>query len=91
MLDLIWEPDAVEQFDGVIDYIAVRNASASMRMRTLIGDRVQQLRKFPEIGRPGRVAGTRELVVHPNYIVIYQVTPDAIDILRVLHARQQYP
>ncbi|WP_307139206.1 type II toxin-antitoxin system RelE/ParE family toxin [Duganella sp. Leaf61] len=41
--------------------------------------------------RPGRVAGTREIVVHPNYIVVYQVCPNVIEIIAVLHSRQQYP
>ena len=41
--------------------------------------------------RLGRVPGTREHVVHPNYIVVYQVGDDVIDILRILHSRQQYP
>ncbi|WP_354043151.1 type II toxin-antitoxin system RelE/ParE family toxin [Devosia sp. UYZn731] len=39
---------------------------------------------------PGR-CGTRELVVHPNYIVVYRVLTDQIDIVSVLHARQEYP
>ena len=46
---------------------------------------------MPYLFRPGRVAGTREQVVHPNYIVVYQVGNDVIDILRVLHSRQEYP
>jgi toxin ParE1/3/4 len=40
--------------------------------------------------RPGRDPGTREAVVHPNYLIIYRVG-DVIEILAVLHARQQYP
>jgi plasmid stabilization system protein ParE len=44
----------------------------------------------PFIHRPGRVTGTREAVVHPNYILIYRVA-EQIEILAVLHARQQYP
>lgn len=46
---------------------------------------------MPYLFRLGRVTGTREHVVHPNYIVVYQVGHDAIDMLRVLHSRQQYP
>jgi plasmid stabilization system protein ParE len=38
-----------------------------------------------------RIPGTRELVVHPNYLVIYRVAASAIEIINVLHARQQYP
>ncbi|MGN6653381.1 type II toxin-antitoxin system RelE/ParE family toxin [Trinickia sp.] len=41
--------------------------------------------------RTGRVAGTREVVAHPNYVVVYRVTGTAVLVLRVLHARQQYP
>lgn len=46
---------------------------------------------MPYLFRPGRVPGTREYVVHPNYIVVYQVGDEMIDILRVLHSRRQYP
>jgi plasmid stabilization system protein ParE len=46
---------------------------------------------MPYLFRPARVAGTREQVVHPNYIVLYLVGTDVIDILRVLHSRQEYP
>jgi toxin ParE1/3/4 len=41
--------------------------------------------------RAGRVAGTREALVTPNYLVIYRVTANAIEILAVKHTRQQYP
>lgn len=45
----------------------------------------------PYLHRPGRIAGTREAVVHPNYIVIYQVSVAEVVVLAVLHARQRYP
>jgi len=51
----------------------------------------QSLPLMSYLFRLGRVPGTREHVVHPNYIVVYQVGDDVIDILRVLHSRQQYP
>ena len=41
--------------------------------------------------RTGRVTGTREAIVHPNYLLIYRVDEDAVVITAVLHARQQYP
>ena len=39
----------------------------------------------------GKVPGTREIVAHPNYIIIYQVSENTVDVLRVLHSRQQFP
>lgn len=41
--------------------------------------------------RPGRVAGTREALITPNYVLIYRVHADVIEILNVKHTRQQYP
>ena len=41
--------------------------------------------------RPGRADGTREAVVHPNYLLIYQVVSGTIEIVNVVHARQNYP
>jgi plasmid stabilization system protein ParE len=43
------------------------------------------------MGRPGREAGTRELVAHKNYILVYDVTADMVRVLRVLHAARQWP
>lgn len=43
-----------------------------------------------ELHRPGRIPGTREAVVHPNYILIYRVA-EIIEALAVFHARQPYP
>jgi plasmid stabilization system protein ParE len=41
--------------------------------------------------RAGRVEGTREAVVHPNYIIVYRIGTEAVEILDVLHTRRQYP
>ena len=41
--------------------------------------------------RPGRAPGTREAVVHPNYILVYRVSAEAVEIVSLVHARRQYP
>ena len=51
----------------------------------------ERLSEHPFLHRPGRVTGTREIVVHPNCLMVYRVTADAVEIVNVLHSRQQYP
>ena len=75
----------------IIDFIEQRNQSAAQNLHAAIVHSAESLPLMPYLFRPGRVAGTREHVVHPNYIVVYQVGDDAIDILRILHSRQLYP
>ncbi len=61
------------------------------RINNLIKTSVEKLPAYPHLHREGREPGTREAVVHPNYIYIYAVHEDSIHILRVLHSRQHYP
>ena len=75
----------------ILDYIEQRNATAAQNLHAAIVQSAENLPLMPYLFRPGRVPDTRELVVHPNYIVVYQVGSDVIDILRILHSRQQYP
>ena len=75
----------------IIDCIEQRNTLAAHDLRAAIVQSAESLPRMPYFFRLGRVPGTREHVVHPNYIVVYQVSGDVIDILRVLHSRQQYP
>lgn len=86
-----WSDEATTDLVEIIDFIEQRNAAASYSLHAAIVQSAENLPLMPYLFRPGRVAGTREHVVHPNYIVVYQVGDDVIDILRVLHSRQQYP
>lgn len=86
-----WSEEAATDLVEIVDYIEQHNAEAARSLHAVIVKSVENLPLMPYLFRPGRVAGTREHVVHPNYIVIYQVGIDAVDILRVLHSRRQYP
>jgi toxin ParE1/3/4 len=78
-LNLRWLPEAERNFTSQIDYVADRNVSAAIRMGDLIEAAVSRLSDFPESGRIGRVADTRELVVTGTpYVVVYSVSQDAI-------------
>lgn len=86
-----WTDEATTDLVEIIDYIEQRNSLAAEALHTAILRAVEGLPSAPYLFRPGRVPSSRECVVHPNYLVIYQVGTDSIDVLRVLHARQEYP
>ena len=90
-LPVRWSAKALEDIEAMATFIAQDNPAAADRMTDLIFDAADKLGTGPYLYRSGREAGTREAVVHPNYILIYAVQPEAIRILRLLHARQQYP
>lgn len=85
-----WRPLARAQLGEILDYIGDRNIVAASELYQNIQAATSAVPQHPYLYRFGQVRGTREIVVHPNYLVVYRVT-DRIEILTVLHARQQYP
>lgn len=90
-MQIVWRPEAQTALIDLISYIAQHDPAASRRMLARIVESVEPARQYPNIGRIGRASGTREIVAHPNYIVIYRVLNDTVEVVDVLHARQQYP
>lgn len=87
-----WLPQAVRNLDAQLAYIGDHNPVAAIEMGDAIEAFVGRLADFPESGRPGRVPGTRELVVMGTpFIVVYRIEPAALVILRVLHGAQRWP
>lgn len=91
MLTLVWREAARRDLKRIITYIAERDLSAAERLGDAISACAERLPEHPFLYRPGRVPGTREAVVHPNYILIYRVSVDAVEVLAVVHSRQRYP
>lgn len=91
MLELVWEPLAVEQLAGIIGYIAPHNFAAAERLERQMHAKVELACHVPGMGGLGRVGETKEIVAHPNYLVVYRVTDERLYVIRVLHSRQQYP
>jgi addiction module RelE/StbE family toxin len=88
---LEWREAARADLLAIIDYIADDNPDAAQRLKDDIEAKASKLLDRPRIYRAGRVAGTREMVVRSNYLVIYTVDVETITVLRVLHAAQQWP
>lgn len=89
---LEWSVFALEDRDGIFDYIEEDSPRAAVVVDGRIRTQVRQLLQFPETGRLGRVDGTRELVISQTpYIAAYRINGDTVRILRVLHGAQQWP
>lgn len=86
-----WRPEASASLRKILSYIAERNLIAALNLGKEIERATSALPDHPYLYRLGKVAGTRELVVHPNYVIVYRVTISSIEIIDVLHSRQQYP
>jgi toxin ParE1/3/4 len=75
-----------------ITYIAADSPSAAISVGDAIDVAMARLAEFPEIGRPGRVSGTRELVIaRTPYVAVYRLFKGGIQIIRLLHGAQRWP
>ena len=90
-MKLVWSPESEADRLSIFKHIAADNPTTAFDMETLFEDRAEQLLDFPDIGRLGTLADTRELTVHPNYRLIYEVAEDTVRILNVIHARREWP
>ena len=87
-----WLDSAEENIDAIADYLDPLNSDASRRTLSRIDTAVARLKGYPFVGRPGREAGTRELVVSRTpYVVIYTIEADRVAIMHVIHGAQQWP
>lgn len=91
MRELFWTHEARQDRDAIYDYIEADNPAAALSLDELFSKNAGYLLEHPGLGRPGRVKGTRELVAHPNYILIYDLVGDYVRVLRVLHAARRWP
>jgi addiction module RelE/StbE family toxin len=87
-----WLRRALKNLDDEAAYIARDDVEAATRMVERIASAVDQLANHPALGRPGRVPGTRELVISGTpYIVPYRVRRDVVEILRLFHGARKWP
>jgi toxin ParE1/3/4 len=89
---LEWSAFALSDREGIFDYIEADSPRSAIRVDEAIANAAERLIDFPESGRPGRVTGTRELVLTGlPYILAYIVREDVVRILRAIHGAQQWP
>lgn len=86
-----WKKQAICDLITIGQHIAKDSSANAENILDLIENRVKPLAAHPNLGRIGRKRGTRELVAHENYVVIYRVLAVNIEILRIKHSAQQWP
>lgn len=91
MLPISWSAAALDDLNSIIGYIADVDVHAALAMHDQIENSVLPVSDYPYIYKPGRVPGTREIMAHPNYIIVCEVRTDHVKVLAVMHTRQEYP
>ena len=87
-----WVRLALNDLREIDTFISKDNPLAAKKVLAIIWETAQLLKEHPQIGRPGRVAGTRELVISDTpFIVPYRVISNEIQILRVIHGARNWP
>lgn len=92
---LTWNELALSDREAICDFIAQDNPLAALELDEHFEAEAELARRNPLLYKPGRKRGTRELVAHPNYVMVYLPTKKEggydVEILRVLHTAQQWP
>ena len=91
-MQIKWLRTALKNLDDELEYIAREDYALAVKIYAHIQDAVDNLKQFPQSGRPGRIFGTRELlIVRYPYIIPYRVRGDVVQILRVFHTSRKLP
>jgi toxin ParE1/3/4 len=89
---IVWSPRATEHLAHLRAYIARDNPKAANRIAGTLLEAAERLAELPNLGRPGRVAGTRELVVPGTpYVIPFRLRGDRLEVIAVFHGRQKWP
>ena len=88
---VIWTPEAEQDRTDVWDYIATDNPHAAARMDELFSEAVSRLAEHPKLGTPGTIPGTRELIPHDSYRLVYEIERETtVWVLALVHTAKQW-
>lgn len=90
-MKVTWTRNADEQRTVIIDTIALDNPAAALRMDDLFEETANRLVQYPKLGKPGEAPGTREVIPHPSYRMVYEVDDETVWILALIHTARQWP
>jgi len=87
-MELRWTLGALANLDSIAFYIAENNPARATTFVRELPEKVESLKKF-QVGHAGRIFGTKELVIHQNYLAIHRVKNSQVQILRIQHVAQR--
>ncbi len=91
-MKLEWSSYAIADRDEIFAFIEDNSPKAAIAVDERIAEATERLKSFPELGRAGRVFGTRELIVpRTSYLVAYRIGDRTVRILRILHGALKWP
>ena len=88
---VVWTPEAYQDRIDVWDFIAADNPLAAARMDEIFSDAAAKLAEHPMLGRSGEIPGTRELISHESYRLVYEIDGETVWILALVHTARQWP
>lgn len=88
---VVWALSAERDRADILDFIGQDNPLAAIHLDELFGAATGRLAEHPMMGRPGQIPGTRELIPHESYRLIYEVQTDAVWILALVHTARMWP
>ncbi|WP_207783533.1 type II toxin-antitoxin system RelE/ParE family toxin [Methylosinus sp. RM1] len=94
-IPVLWQKEAAADLDRILDYIELESPQGALAMARAVREGADVLlSEYSKIGRRGRVAGTRELVIpRTPFVIVYRLRrqPERVEILRLLHGAQKWP
>jgi addiction module RelE/StbE family toxin len=88
---VVWTPEARTDRRAIFLTIRQDNPRAAVAMDELFEAAAERLETTPRMGRPGLIEGTRELIPHESYRLIYEIKDEIISVLAIVHTRRQWP
>lgn len=86
-----WTPEAQDDRAQIFDYIAADSPRSAVKMDELFSKAAARLADHPEIGRTGRILGTREVIPHKSYCLVYEIEQETVWVLALVHTARQWP
>lgn len=88
---LVWRQQALDDRDRIMNRIGQDNPEAAADLDDVFESKGDIARQRPTLYKKGKVEGTREIVAASNYVIVYTIKGEYVEVLRIIHARQQWP